>query len=73
MEITADRDSGGGRKRGRLGSERERKGNEMVIRCVQRGYREIRTRAIPYKDQVKEIAGLVCWRRVLQGEVEGVE
>ena len=52
VEVMADCDSAGRRRGGRQGSKRDREGNEVVIRYMQRGNGEFRGGAVSHKYQI---------------------
>ena len=52
MEAMADCESTGRRRGGRQGSKRDREGNEVVIRHMQRGNSGVRGRAVSHEYQV---------------------
>ena len=52
VEVTADCDSAGRRRGGRQGSKRDREGNEVVIRHMQRGNSGVREGVVSHEYQV---------------------
>ena len=52
VEVTADCDSAGRRRGGRQGSKRDREGNEVVIRHMQRGNSGVRGGAVSHEYQI---------------------